>query len=288
MRLAKGSSVVPSVRTPAAAFVLTLWTNDPAIARRADAAGVDRVGLDLEVYGKAERQPKNLSTWISPHREEHLPALRSALKSARLFCRINPVNPGTPDEIERVIGHGVRVLMLPMFTTAGEVERFVSLVRGRATTVLLLENKTAAERIGEIVRVPGVDEVHVGINDLTLSLGQPNANRFAVLAADLMKSVADTVRAAGLRFGVGGIGRAMQNDQKIPSDLIYAQYPRLGATAALIARSFFAPGEGESAVDMNREIRQARERLAWWADRTPDELEDARLRLLEKAGGSTW
>ena len=112
--------------------------------------------------------------------------------------------------------------------------------------MLLLENKTAAERIEEIVRVAGVDDLHVGINDLTLSLGRPNANRFAVMATDLMKRIADAVIAAGLRFGVGGIGRAMNNDQVIPGDLIYAQYPRLGATAALIARSFFTPAARRS------------------------------------------
>src|SRR5688572_17388105 len=84
MRVVQGTKpqVFPSVRPPgASAFVLTLWTNDPAVARRADAAGVDRIGLDLETYGKAERQPKQLATWISPHREDQLPALRAAMKS---------------------------------------------------------------------------------------------------------------------------------------------------------------------------------------------------------------
>lgn len=269
-------------------FVLTLWTNDAALASLADVAGVDRVGLDLEVHGKAERQPQNLATWISPHREDQLPDLRAALRRAQLFCRINPVNPGTEDEIERLIAHGVRVLMLPMFTTTGEVERFVNLVRGRATTVLLLENTTAAERIDEIVRVPGVCEVHVGINDLTLSLGRPNANRFAVLASDLMLRVSDAVHWAGLRFGVGGIGRAMQNDSAIPADLIYAQYPRLGATAALIARSFFSVKDGQPPVDLNREIQHARERLAWWGKQSADAWETARVQLLERAGGASW
>src|SRR5688572_11623007 len=200
--------VMPDRRkaAPPEHFVLTLWTNDPVLARKADAAGVDRVGLDLEVYGKAERQPKNLGTWISPHSEDQLPALREAMRTSKLFCRINPINPGTPDEIERLVEHGVQVMMLPMFTTASDVDRFVALVDGRAACVLLMENVTAAERIGEICRVPGVSEVHVGINDLTLSLGRPNANRFAVLTSELMKRVGDAVVGAGLRFGVGGIG----------------------------------------------------------------------------------
>jgi hypothetical protein len=282
-------SVRPSPSSPSSNFVLTLWTDDPALARQADAAGVDRIGLDLEVYGKAERQPKTLKTWISPHSEDHLPVLREAMRSAKLFCRINPINPGSAQEIERLIGvYGVQVLMLPMFTTPGEVERFVQLVDGRATTVLLLENKTAAERVDEIVRVAGVDDLHVGINDLTLSLGRPNANRFEVMTTDLMKRISDAVVPAGLRFGVGGIGRAMNDDQVIPSDLIYAQYPRLGATAALIARSFFTPRPGEQAVDVTAEIGRARERLAWWGRQSADAWEDARKALLAKAQEATW
>ena len=39
-----------------APFRLTLWTADAALAARADAAGVDRIGVDLDRLGKAERQ----------------------------------------------------------------------------------------------------------------------------------------------------------------------------------------------------------------------------------------
>jgi hypothetical protein len=274
---------------PPLPFVLTLWTDDPDLARQADAAGVDRIGLDLEVYGKAERQPKTLATWISPHSESRLPVLRAAMRfGAKLFCRINPVHSGTRDEVERLLASGVQVLMLPMFTTPAEVERFVRFVDGRAERVLLLENAAAAARISDIVKAAGAADVHVGINDLTLSLGRPNANRFAVLCTDLMKQVADVVLASGLRFGVGGIGRAMQAGQAIPSDLIYAQYPRLGATAALIARSFFASGPNEPAVDVAAEVRRARARLAWWAAQPADALERARLELHEKTRGATW
>jgi hypothetical protein len=79
-----------------------------------------------------------------------------------------------------------------------------------------------------------------------------------------------------------------KNTEVIPGDLIYAQYPRLGATAALIARSFFTPRAGEVPVDVTAEIKHARERLAWWGRQSPDVLEDARRQLIAKAGGATW
>ena len=267
-------------------FKFTLWTNDPALAARADEAGVDRIGLDLETLGKHERQ-KGLATWISPHREEQLPALRKVITRNKLFCRTNPINPESGGEIERLIGHGVQVLMLPMFTTPQECETFVRHVDGRAEVVLLLENRTAAERVEEIVRVAGVDDVHVGLNDLTLSLKM--SNRFAVMATPLMDRIADAVRGAGIRFGVGGVGRVASGEDKlpIPSDLIYAQYPRLGATAALISRAFFGGEPG--AIDLTAEVRKSRERLDWWNSRPLADVERAHEQFRERTGAcATW
>ncbi len=267
-------------------FKFTLWTNDPALAARADAAGVDRIGLDLETLGKHERQ-KGLATWISPHREDQLPALRKVITRNKLFCRTNPINPDSQGEIERLIVHGVQVLMLPMFTTPREVEQFVRYIDGRAEVVLLLENRDAAQRVTEIVRVPGIDNVHIGLNDLTLSLKM--SNRFAVMATPLMDRIADAVLGAGIRFGVGGVGRVVNGDDTlpIPSDLIYAQYPRLGASAALISRAFFG-GEPES-IDLTAEVRKARQRLDWWHLQTSAVLEKAHQAFRERTGScATW
>jgi hypothetical protein len=267
-------------------FKFTLWTNDPALAARADAAGVDRIGLDLETLGKHERQ-KGLATWISPHREDQLPALRKAITRGKLFCRTNPINPTSKDEIERLIGHGVEVLMLPMFTTARECEKFVAYIDGRAEAVCLLENRDAAANVDEIVRVAGIDNVHIGLNDLTLSLKM--SNRFAVMSSPLMDRISAAVLGAGIRFGVGGVGRVVVGDDKlpIPSDLIYAQYPRLGATAALVSRAFFG-GDAES-VDLTAEVHKSRERLDWWHQRSPAEVEKAHQEFRKRTSAcATW
>jgi hypothetical protein len=249
-------------------FALTLWTDDPALARRADFAGVDRIGLDLETRGKHERQA-GLGTWISPHRIERLPALREALRAARLFARVNPLSPDTPREVEQLLAHGVEVLMLPMFDSAEQAASFTAAVAGRARVVLLLETRAAAQDIERIVGVRGVHEIHVGINDLALDLGL--RNRFEVLDSDLLDEVSVCVRAAGLRFGVGGIGRVDDMQLPIPSDLIYAQYPRLGAKGALISRAFLRPD-----VELKDEIAKSRARLARWYAAGRAEREEAR------------
>ena len=82
-------------------FVLTLFTNDLELARRADEAGIDRIGLDLERIGKAERQG-HLKSWVSDHEEHSLPAIRRTLRRAKLFVRTNPFHPGLGEEIDEV------------------------------------------------------------------------------------------------------------------------------------------------------------------------------------------
>jgi citrate lyase beta subunit len=264
--------------------VLTLWTNAPDLAARADAAGIDRVGLDLETIGKHERQA-GLGTWISSHSEQDLPALAAVLSRARLFARTEPSNPELGDQVERLIEAGVQVLMLPMFSSAEEVARFADHVAGRATVVLLLETAEAMRRIDEIVAVAGVDEIHLGLNDLALSIGA--TNRFEVLTDEGVAHVARTIVQAGLRFGAGGLGRVDDRSLPIPTDLIYAQYARLGATAALVSRAFLAPDPAR--VDLDAEVTRARERLAGWALRPAEELEAARTALKECASRSaSW
>lgn len=199
--------------------------------------------------------------------------MRERLRHARLFARLNPPHEHTSAEVELLLSHGVQVLMLPMFDSAEQVARFVELVDGRAETVLLLETPAAAWDIERIAAVDGVTEIHVGINDMALGLGLPN--RFAVLDCEPIERVSRCVRDAGLRFGIGGIGRAGDESLPIASELIYAQYPRLGATAALISRAFLGDGE----IDLAEEVSRSRERLARWAQADAMELRRARREL---------
>ena len=94
--------------------------------------------------------------------------------------------------------------MLPMFRAAEDVARFVDLVGGRAGVVGLLETREAADDVDAVARVPGLDELHVGINDLALALGL--RNRFAVLVSPAAERIARAAAAAGLRLGSAASG----------------------------------------------------------------------------------
>ena len=52
--------------------------------------------------------------------------------------------------------------MLPMARRIDEVAKFIALVQGRARTSLLLETRESLETIEQIVRLDGLDELHVG------------------------------------------------------------------------------------------------------------------------------
>lgn len=260
-------------------FVLTLFTRDPDLAAEAERAGVNRIGVDLERLGKDERQG-GLATWISDHDEADLEALAARVPAQRLFARCNPVHPGSRAEIERLLARGVATIMLPFFRKAAEVERFVDLVAGRAHPVPLLETAEAAADVEALCRIPGLSEIHVGLNDLRLSLGW--RTHFHVLVSGLLERLADQILGAGHRLAIGGVGRAGDDRLPIPSDLVLAQYPRLGATGALVARAFFA---GPETPDLVRDITALRARLDEYAG-CPEAWLAARRRELVRLVGA--
>jgi HpcH/HpaI aldolase/citrate lyase family len=265
-----------------ATFQFTLMTDDPELAGAADHAGVERVGLDLERLGKYERQGALPQLRISDHRIEQLAAVRARLKQARAFVRLNALHPESPEEIELALAAGAEVLMLPYFRTAAEVETFVGLVRGRALVSLLLETAAAADDVAAITRVKGVGEIIVGLNDLYLDLAF--SNQFTLLASPVLERVASHVRAAGLPFGFGGLADPANDGLPVPASLVCAQYPRLGATRAFVARRFTAAGLEPRGLKEG--ILRCRDAIARWQGCSRSELEVARRRLAVVAESS--
>lgn len=263
-------------------FRLTLITADPALAAAADQAGIERIGLDLEHRGKAARQAGE-DTRLSRHDWSDFMRVAPVLRRADLFVRLNPPHDETPAEVERALAAGARVLMLPFFHTAGEVSRFVGAVGGRAEVMVLIETAAAALRIRDVLAVPGIDELMLGFNDLRLEFGV--RSHFEVMASPLVDALAAEVRRAGLRLSMGAVARPDDDGLPIAADLVYAQYPRLGATGAWIARSFFdrlPPGSAPAAVIASA-VAAMRRQLDAWAAAPPERIERAREELAARA-----
>lgn len=214
-------------------------TNRPEIAQIAETAGVDRIFVDMEFIGKDERQ-KGLDTVKSHHTVRDVAAVKSAVESAEVLVRVNPIHEAMPDypdsaqEIDAVIRAGADILMLPYFKTVGEVRRFLELVNGRARTMLLVETPEAVERIDEILALPGIDEVHIGLNDLSLGCGLPFM--FDLLADGTVEQLCFKLRRRGIPYGFGGI--ASLGNGMLPSELIIKEHYRLGSGCVILSRSF--------------------------------------------------
>lgn len=208
-------------------------TKDPAVARIAQAAGVDRIFVDMEYIGKAQRQG-GMDTVQNHHTVEDVARLRPVLDQAELLVRGNPVHPGSKDEINRVITAGADVIMLPMWQSVEEVQQFIRWVDGRAKTLLLLENQAAVDCLDRVVALSGVDEIHIGLNDLSISQGKKFL--FQPLADGTVDAVCAKIKAAGIPFGFGGFGRL--GGGTLPAAYIVAEHYRLGSSMSILSRAF--------------------------------------------------
>ena len=214
-------------------------TNNPAVARIAEDAGVDWIFLDMEVIGKAFRQ-SGLDTVQNHHTIDDIKRIRKTISQSKLLVRINPIHdavdnyPSSRDEIEATIEAGADILMLPYFKTVEEVKTFIHLVNGRAKTLLLLETVEAASLIDEILEVPGIDMIHLGLNDLHLELGMKFM--FELLADGTVERLGDKIKAKGIPFGFGGI--ATLDGGALQGSMVLKEHVRLGSSMVIVSRSF--------------------------------------------------
>jgi hypothetical protein len=246
-------------------------TNDPAFARRCDALAGFRLWVDLERLGKAERQAGR-NTFISAHSLGDVGRIKRVLQRSPLMVRVNPLNEGTPAEVDAVLAGGADQLMLPMFTKASQLRDFAKLVAGRAPIVALLETGAALECLDDWIKTPGLAEVYVGLNDLHLSLG--HRFMFEPLALGLVDRVAAAAKRQGLRFGFGGIARP--DEGMLPGRDVLAEHLRLGSGSVILSRTFHRGDDSEAFESEVAKLRAAEQELA---RRTPAQVENDARRI---------
>ena len=221
------------------ALKLMYITNKPEVARIAEDVGVDWIFLDMEFIGKDSRQG-GLDTVQNHHTVEDVENIRKAITKAKLLVRVNPIHdalenyPSSKDEIDAVIEAGADIIMLPFFKTVEEVRVFINHVGGRAKTLLLVETVEAANLIDEILEVPGIDMIHLGLNDLHLEKGMKFM--FELLADGTVDMLGRIIKAKGIPFGFGGI--AQLNTGMLPGAEVLKEHYRVGSSMVIVSRSF--------------------------------------------------
>lgn len=241
----KGATVLPQAAQEAAVaevddtLKLMYITNDPAVAEIAENAGVQRIFVDMEYIGKAARQG-GMDTVQSHHTIEDVKNIRARLQKAELLVRCNPIHDKTAEylssqeEIDEIVASGADVIMLPYYKSVQEVEEFVRLVGGRAKTMPLVETPEAVECIDEVLKLEGVDEIFVGLNDLSLGYGKKFM--FELLTDGTVETLCEKFKEAGISYGFGGI--AALGKGALPAEKVIAEHYRLGSTRAILSRSF--------------------------------------------------
>ena len=219
-------------------------TNRPEIALIAERNAVDRIFVDMEYIGKARRQLGTDSV-LNHHTLRDARAIRKVLTRSELLVRVNPIHDANPfgegggygsseEEIQGAVDSGADIVMLPYFKTTGEVERFLKAVHGQTRTMLLLETKEAAALVDEVAQMDGVDEIHIGLNDLSISC--QSKFMFEMLSNGTVERLCRHLKQTGKPYGFGGLaslGRGL-----VPAEMIIREHYRLGSTGAILSRSF--------------------------------------------------
>ena len=237
-------------------LIVFFITNRPDVALVAEKYGVDRIWVDLEVLDKEERQ-RNMNTVKSNHTIADIAAIKPLLSCASMMVRINHWHDGSKQEIEDVLAAGADIIMLPYWKTPEEVKSFLEAVHGRAHTSLLLETKEAVECIDEVLELPGIDEIHIGLNDLHLSYGM--SFMFEPLADGTVEMLCNKFKKAGVPYGFGGIAKL--GDGMLPAEKIIMEHYRLGSTRAILSRSFCDTSKISNIEDIEKVFRENMEKL---------------------------
>ncbi len=214
-------------------------TNRTDVAKIAESAGVDRIFVDLEYIGKHLRQG-GMDTVQNRHTPHDAADIKKILTTAELLVRINPIHDSTDEyssteeEINAVINAGADIVMLPYFKTASQVKRFIDAVDGRAKTMLLFETVASIENIDDILSLDGIDEVYIGLNDLSLDYGYDFL--FAILANGTVEKIAKNFVEKNLAFGFGGL--ATLEGGILPGKKVLPEHYALGSSCVILSRSF--------------------------------------------------
>lgn len=214
-------------------------TNNVEVAKIVEDAGVERIFIDMEYIGKSVRQG-GMDTVQSHHTIEDIKNIRKVISKAEVMVRCNPIHDATKEytsskeEIDAIVESGADVIMLPYFKTASEVKEFISLVGGRTKTLPLVETPEAVACIDEILELDGLDEIFVGLNDLSLGYGMKFM--FELLVNGTLEGLCDKFKKKGIPFGFGGI--AALGKGMLCAEKVIAEHYRIGSTCAILSRSF--------------------------------------------------
>ena len=101
-------------------------------------------------------------------------------------------------------------------------------------SLCLLETPDAVENLDEALMVPGIDQMHIGLNDL--HLGYHKRFMFELLADGTVERLCRRIGEAGIPYGFGGVGRP--GSGMLRAEAILGEHVRLKSRFVILSRSF--------------------------------------------------
>lgn len=226
---------------------LFLFTTNLERAVQAQAAGIDSIIVDWESRGKNNRQI-NYSTEINRDTPDDVARLANYL-TIPITVRINPLGGETVEEIEIALDKGAQILMLPMATSAKEVEQFVSLVDKKAKTIVQIENQSLVDQCQSLLDIDW-DFAYIGLNDLMISR---RSNWIWEAVYDgTVEQIFNTLK--GRKIGFGGV-TIIGGGTPLPFIELLWEMARLGCHLSFLRRTFKREIVGR---DLSAEIEAVR------------------------------
>lgn len=161
-----------------------LTVADPAFALPVALLGYDWLFLDGELGTFA---PGNIA-----------PVVQAIGDRVPSFVRVRELEP---EWIDAVFEAGAIGVIVPLVNTAHQAARAVELTAGRGLVVVQAETRDAVVNIDAIARVPGVDVVLIGPNDLSASLGIAGELTHPEFR-DAVATIAEGCKEAGVPVGI--------------------------------------------------------------------------------------
>lgn len=161
-----------------------LTVADPAFTLPVALLGYDWLFLDGELGTFA---PGNIA-----------PVVQAIGDRVPSFVRVRELEP---EWIDAVFEAGAIGVIVPLVNTAHQAARAVELTAGRGLVVVQAETRDAVVNIDAIARVPGVDVVLIGPNDLSASLGIAGELTHPQFR-DAVATIAEGCKEAGVPVGI--------------------------------------------------------------------------------------
>ena len=211
------------------------FSSEAVQAQRAEGAGVHSIIVDWENLGKYARQ-QNYDTQVNRHTVEDLDQVYKVVKIP-ITVRVNG-GAAALDEADLAIDHGAKVIMLPMASSAYEVELLLRRVNGRAKTLIQIETQSMVEHVADLQHL-GWDYAFVGFNDLMISRGRN------WLWEPMADGTMDTLfqQLPGRQIGFGGV-TIVGGGYPLPFLNLLQEFARLGASLSFLRRTFAREVEG--------------------------------------------